>query len=145
MKPNYAFAYYNRGSIKSKSLLDIKGAINITFEMLEQFADEIDVEFMIEVEGGYVGYLYDNDQDKHVLLQVGQKDGVSFIIPLNEKSNLENVLEDKTSVFIVYCSGEGCSLSEELAFYMLDRFNIKKTLIYEGGIPEWINNNLPVE
>ena len=28
----------------------IEGAINITFEMLEQFADEIDVEFMIEVE-----------------------------------------------------------------------------------------------
>ena len=89
--------------------------------------------------------MYENDQDKHVLLQVGQKDGVSFIIPLNEKSNLENVIEDKNSVFIVYCSGEGCSLSEELAFYMLDRFNIKKTLIYEGGMPEWINNNLPVE
>ena len=37
-------------------------------------------------------------------------------------------IKNKYTVFVIYCSGEGCSLSEDLAFYMLERFKIKKIL-----------------
>ena len=49
------------------------------------------------------------------------------------------------SIFLIYCSGEGCSLSEDLSFYMHKELNFKKILIYEGGMPEWIKSNYPVE
>ena len=54
-------------------------------------------------------------------------------------------IKNRETIFVIYCSGEGCSLSEELGFYMYDRFKINKILLYEGGIPEWIENGLPIE
>ena len=118
----------------------IKGAFNITFEMLEQFADEIDLEYMIEVEGNYLGFFHEENKDSHALLKIGLQNDVSYIMNANS-----DIINDRSTVFVIYCSGDGCSLSEELAFYMLERFHIKKILIYEGGMPEWIENNLPIE
>ena len=54
-------------------------------------------------------------------------------------------VKDENTIFVVYCSGAGCSLSEELGFLMFDRYNLKKILLFEGGMPEWINEKLPTE
>ena len=80
------------------------------------------------------------------------KNGKNFISRYTEDLTLDSVnylnkpgVQNNQTIFVVYCSGEGCSLSEELAFYMHDRYKINKILIYEGGMPEWIENNLPTK
>ena len=47
--------------------------------------------------------------------------------------------------FVIYCSGEGCSLSEDLGLYLFEIMQIKKIFIYEGGMPEWIEKKYPIE
>ena len=47
--------------------------------------------------------------------------------------------------FLIYCSGEGCSLSEDLGFYLNEQFGIEKIFIYEGGMPEWIKFGYPLK
>lgn len=52
---------------------------------------------------------------------------------------------DLEKILIIYCSGGECSLSIDLADYlMLDRgfFNV---LVYEGGWPEWKETGRPIE
>ena len=71
----------------------------------------------------------------------------SINIPYDYYEDYEDIIDDldDASLYIIYCSGEGCSLSEELAFYLYENFQFKNLLIYEGGIPEWKNNQLPIE
>ena len=122
----------------------IKGALNITFEMLEEFAYLMDIDYMIEEEGGFWGYLKLEQDDEERWLKIGLSEQQSYISSVASNPS-EVKIENKNTIFVVYCSGEGCSLSEDLAFYMLERFKIKKILIYEGGMPEWIENNLPTK
>ena len=122
----------------------IKGAVNITFEMLEEFADLMDVDYMIEEEGGFEGYLKLEKDDEESWLKIGLSNQQNYISSVVSNPS-DATIENKHTIFVVYCSGEGCSLSEDLAFYMLERFKIKKILIYEGGMPEWMENNLPAK
>lgn len=68
-------------------------------------------------------------------------------IPFDYYEEFEFQLDDidLEKILIVYCSGGECSLSIDLADYlMLDRgfFNV---LVYEGGWPEWKGAGLPTE
>jgi rhodanese-related sulfurtransferase len=54
------------------------------------------------------------------------------------------IIPDKTASYIVYCSGEGCDLSVELAkeLISLGYFNIK---VLGEGYPGWAEARYPVE
>ncbi|MCX5825503.1 MAG: rhodanese-like domain-containing protein [Deltaproteobacteria bacterium] len=54
------------------------------------------------------------------------------------------IIPDKTASYIVYCSGEGCDLSVELAkeLISLGYFNIK---VLGEGYPGWTEARYPVE
>ena len=136
----------NRGLFfESYNEKHIRGAINITYEMLEDVAEKIDIDYMLEIDGGYVGTIYNDELMGNIM--VGLVNGKSFIIKESDSIDFhvsENV-KDENTIFVVYCSGAGCSLSEELGFLMFDRFNLKKILLFEGGMPEWINEKLPTE
>ena len=129
----------------------ISGAVNITFEMLEELAKNIDIEWMLETNEDYLASFYVESYDK--TLYFGKYQEYNFIINslVSSESSPADLLKEhgsiknRETIFVIYCSGDGCSLSEELAFYMHDRFKIKKVLIYEGGMPEWIENGLPIE
>ena len=47
--------------------------------------------------------------------------------------------------FVIYCSGEGCSLSEDLSYYLFENFNFKKIMIFEGGIPVWKEKEMRIQ
>ena len=87
------------------------------------------------------------DVEEHETFSIGKIDNVPFIGNLERDELEKDVLKNKVkkTVFVIYCSGEGCSLSEELAFYLYEEFQFNNLLIYEGGMPEWKNNKLPVE
>ena len=80
-----------------------------------------------------------NDEDG---VFVGIKNGKKFIKSDYNDNSKVNLSE---TVCVIYCSGEGCSLREDLAFYMFDLLGFKKILVYEGGILEWNNNKLPIK
>ena len=56
----------------------------------------------------------------------------------------DKIIPDKTTPYIVYCSGEGCDLSVELAKELISRgyFNIK---VLGEGYPGWAEARYPVE
>ena len=128
----------------------IQGAVHMTYEILEEIAEAIDIEWNVETGSDYIFKMLLEEQEK--ILFFGKQNGKNFISGYIDDVNIELVnylnkpgIQNNQTIFVVYCSGEGCSLSEELAFYMYDRYNINKILIYEGGMPEWIQNGLPVE
>jgi len=49
---------------------------------------------------------------------------------------------DKT--LIIYCSGEGCSLSEDLSYDLYENYDFYSVLYFEGGYPEWKKLNYPI-
>ena len=54
------------------------------------------------------------------------------------------IIPDKTALYIVYCDGEGCDLSVELAkeLISLGYFNIR---VFGEGYPGWAEARYPVE
>ena len=60
-------------------------------------------------------------------------------IPYDYYEDYEDVINglDDTSIYIIYCSGEECSLSIDLADYLYTEKLIDKLLIFEGGWPQW--------
>ena len=66
-------------------------------------------------------------------------------IPYDYYEDFENDIDalDDASTYIIYCSGEECSLSMDLADYFFNELLFEKILIYEGGWPEWRDSNLP--
>ena len=128
----------------------IEGSIHMTYEILEDIAEAVDIEWSIETESDYIfKLLLDNDEK---VLFFGKENGENFISGYINNTNIELAdylnnpgIQKNQTVFVVYCSGDGCSLSEEVAFYMYDRYKISKILIYEGGMPEWVENGLPTE
>jgi len=73
----------------------------------------------------------------------------SISLPYDENENYnESLLDSLYSTFkplVVYCSGEGCSLSEDLTYYLYENKNIFSILYFEEGYPEWKNNNYPLK
>ena len=67
-------------------------------------------------------------------------------IPYDYYEEYEDIISnlDDTFTYIIYCNGEECSLSMDLADYLFNELAFEKILIYEGGWPEWEDANLPI-
>ena len=64
--------------------------------------------------------------------------------------SIENVFaefdyESTRRVLVTYCSGEGCSLSEDLAYELSELFPEQIIYYFEEGYPVWKNLNYPVK
>ena len=66
-------------------------------------------------------------------------------IPYDYYEDYEEVMEglDDDGVYIIYCSGDECSLSIDLADHLYNEKLIDKLLIFEGGWPEWQEAGYP--
>jgi len=66
-------------------------------------------------------------------------------IPYDYYEDYEDVMNelDDTSTYIIYCSGEECSLSIDLADYLYTEKLIDMLLIFEGGWPQWRHAGYP--
>ena len=66
-------------------------------------------------------------------------------IPYDYYEDYEDVMDglDDAGIYIIYCSGEECSLSIDLADYLYTEKLIDKLLIFEGGWPEWRDAKYP--
>ena len=66
-------------------------------------------------------------------------------IPYDYYEDYEDVIDglDYEGIYIIYCSGEECSLSIDLADYLYTDKLIDKLLIFEGGWPQWRDAGYP--
>ena len=66
-------------------------------------------------------------------------------IPYDYYEDYEDVINglDDAGIYIIYCSGEECSLSIDLADYLYTEQLIDKLLIFEGGWPQWRDAGYP--
>ncbi len=66
-------------------------------------------------------------------------------IPYDYYEDYEDVINglDDAGIYIVYCNGEECSLSIDLADYLYTEKLIDKLLIFEGGWPQWRDAGYP--
>ena len=66
-------------------------------------------------------------------------------IPYDYYEDYEDVINglDDAGIYIIYCSGEECSLSIDLADYLYTEKLIDKLLIFEGGWPKWRDAEYP--
>jgi rhodanese-related sulfurtransferase/uncharacterized membrane protein YphA (DoxX/SURF4 family) len=66
-------------------------------------------------------------------------------IPFDYYEDYENVINelDDTAPYVIYCSGEECSLSMDLADYFFNELTFENILIFEGGWPQWRDADLP--
>ena len=66
-------------------------------------------------------------------------------IPYDYYEDYEDVINglDDAGIYIIYCSGEECSLSIDLADYLYTEKLIDKLLIFEGGWPQWRDAGYP--
>ena len=66
-------------------------------------------------------------------------------IPYDYYEDYEDVINglDDAGIYIIYCSGEECSLSIDLADYLYNEKLIDKLLIFEGGWPQWRDAGYP--
>ena len=51
---------------------------------------------------------------------------------------------DTAAVYVIYCSGDECSLSMDLAEYLFNELLFEKVLIFEGGWPQWRDAEYPL-
>ena len=115
----------------------ILNALNIPYDSIEEVVSQNDLRYLIELNEDFEEQVYFDDNP----LYFGCYNQRVYI----SEKELLGKNKSKSSSFVIYCSGEGCSLSEDLGFYMFDVLNIKKIFIYEGGMPEWLENNYPVK
>ena len=118
----------------------IKDAISLPYELIDEIEKSYDLIWMNELDKDYTCTIENLSKE----LFIGINDENKFLRNPEKYDSSHEIMLFET-VFVIYCSGEGCSLSEDLAFYMYDNLKFKKILIYEGGMPEWIKNNYPVE
>ena len=66
-------------------------------------------------------------------------------IPYDYYEDYEKVMDglDDDGLYIIYCSGEECSLSLDLADHLYNEKLIDKLLIFEGGWPQWRDAGYP--
>jgi len=66
-------------------------------------------------------------------------------IPFDYYENYEEVMDglNDADIYIIYCSGEECSLSIDLADHLFNEKLIDKLLIFDGGWPEWRDAGYP--
>ena len=69
----------------------------------------------------------------------------SINIPYDYYEDYEEIIDDldDSIVYIIYCNGEECSLSIDLADYLFSEKLFEKVLVFEGGWPEWKEAGYP--
>ena len=69
----------------------------------------------------------------------------SINIPYDYYEDYEDVINglDDSDIYVIYCSGDECSLSIDLADYLYTEKVFDKLLIFEGGWPEWRDAGYP--
>ena len=69
----------------------------------------------------------------------------SINIPYDYYEDYEEIIDglDDASIYIIYCNGEECSLSIDLADYLFSEKLFEKILVFEGGWPEWKEAGYP--
>jgi len=115
----------------------ILNSINIPYDLVEEIVSDYDLKHSIDLNEDFVENIFIGNSPVYFSFK-NHKVHLSIDEITDKNTN-------KSSSFLIYCSGEGCSLSEDLGFYLFDQFNIKTIFIYEGGMPEWLNNNYPVQ
>jgi len=61
---------------------------------------------------------------------------------LDDKQLLDSLFYlDKT--LVIYCSGEGCSLSEDLSYELYENYDFYSIVYFEEGYPKWKELNYP--
>ena len=116
----------------------IPGAINVPYEYV---IEEIDYQFIKEILYEDLIKFSNEESDSFSIYEIEED---YFSITLNDSgfvfADSELSYEDYCNlknIFVIYCSGPGCSLSEDLSMYLYENFQMNKILIYEGGMPEW--------
>mgnify|MGYP001342328885 FL=1 len=68
-------------------------------------------------------------------------------IPYDYYEDYDYIIEnlDKTSIYVIYCSGGECSLSIDLADYLFYELDFENILIYDDGFPDWLQNGYDVK
>jgi len=71
------------------------------------------------------------------------KDAIN--IPYDYYEDYEDVIDELNdgALYIIYCNGEDCSLSIDLADYLYHEKLFDKVLVFEGGWPEWRDKGYP--
>jgi len=66
-------------------------------------------------------------------------------IPFDYYEDYEDVINelDDTATHVIYCSGDECSLSMDLADYFFNELDFENVLIFDGGWPQWRDADLP--
>ena len=69
----------------------------------------------------------------------------SINIPFDYYEDYEEVIDslNTLSKYVIYCSGDECSLSMDLADYLFSEMLFEKVLIFEGGWPQWRDAEYP--
>ena len=69
----------------------------------------------------------------------------SINIPFDYYDDYEDIIDslDTATVYVIYCSGDECSLSMDLADYFFNELVFEKVLIFEGGWPQWRDAGYP--
>lgn len=122
---------------ESFSQQHILSSVNLPYELIEQIFSDYDLEYMIQLQEDFSQRIDINGY----VFYIGMSSGDFYLSRSMNKINNESFANKN---FIIYCSGHGCSLSEDLGFYLYN-LGIKKILIYEGGMPEWLDNGFPVD
>jgi rhodanese-related sulfurtransferase len=123
--------------IKEKQLADLKNkAIQIPFIELKEAKRLFDEKAAIFLDSRSLGDFRDSHIKEALVLPL-----ISLV---QDRTLAGKVIPDKNRLYIVYCSGEGCDLSVELAkeLIALDYTNVK---VLGEGYPGWAEAKYPVE
>jgi rhodanese-related sulfurtransferase len=111
---------------------------NVEFHLPVECIDRNELLSRIEGKTGFV-----------LIDTVGKYNGNRFkikgatTIPYPEVIDRRNELKGYEEI-IVYCKHRDCKASKKVALG-LTLLNVPNVKVYEGGIDEWLENNLPVE
>ena len=131
---------------------DIDITIQSTDKDLEEFLDNINSPESVDIL--FAKSLYDQDLGifidarEHVDFNEGHIKGAINLSYSSDASYNKELLDslfyaDKT--LVVYCSGEGCSLSEDLSYDLYENYNFYSIVYFEEGYPEWKELSYPIK
>ena len=135
---NNLVTFIDSRDIESYNSSHILSSINIPYELVDQIATDYDLKYLNELKEDFTIEIDIDSSSFYISLIDGQ-----FYISNNIDKIKNKSFSSKN--FLIYCDGHGCSLSEDLGFYLYNEFGIKGILIYEGGIPEWLESGYPIK
>jgi len=135
---NNLVTFIDARDIESYNEQHIASSINIPYELIEQIVIDYDLKYLIELQEDFSIEIDIDGSIVYMSLINGEFYISDSIDKINSKS-----FSNKN--FLIYCDGHGCSLSEDLGFYFYNELRMKNILIYEGGIPEWLDKGYPIK